>query len=155
VKHVLHKTGHKTVHTGASVPQGARVLAVCALAGMLAACAQAPKPLYDWNAYPSSVYAYLKDAPEDAADHVQALEANAQRASDAALPPGFRAHLALLYLKMGLGDKAATQLRAEKQAFPESAAFMDFLLRQMAPDAARVAHPSATKDKSPAKEARP
>jgi len=143
------------VHTGACVPQGVRVLAVCVLAGMLAACAQAPKPLYDWNAYPQSVYAYLKDAPEDAADPVQALEASAQRTNDAALPPGFRAHLALLYLKMGLGDKAALQLQAEKQAFPESAVFMDFLLRQMTPDTARAAHPSATTDQSLAKEARP
>jgi len=127
------------MRTHASVRQGARALAVCALAGLLAACAQAPKTMYDWQAYQPSVYAYLKGEDADFSQQLQALEGNVEtaRAHDAALPPGFRAHLGLLYLKMGLGDRAVEQLQAEKRAFPEGARFMDFLLRNMAPGAAQ------------------
>ncbi|CAB3868987.1 hypothetical protein LMG26684_02974 [Achromobacter mucicolens] len=51
------------------------------------------------------------------------------RAANAELPPGFRAHLGMLYLKMGDGDKGVEQMQGEKAAFPEAAPFMDFLLR--------------------------
>jgi len=115
----------------ASVLHGARTVAVCVGTAVLAACAQAPNPLYDWQVYPASVYAYLKDEDADFAPQVEVLEGNAQRVADAALPPGFRAHLGMLYLKMGLGNKAVAQLQAEKRAFPEGATFMDFLLRNV------------------------
>jgi len=119
-------------------PRG-RTLAVCALAGLMAACAQAPKTLYTWDAYQPSVYAYLKDEDTEVAAQAQTLESHVEtaRAKDMVLPPGFRAHLGMLYLKMGLGDKAAELLQAEKLAFPEGTTFMDFLLRNVAAGAVR------------------
>jgi hypothetical protein len=53
------------------------------------------------------------------------------RAANAELPPGFRAHLGMLYMKMGNGDKGVEQMQGEKAAFPEAAPFMDFLLRNV------------------------
>jgi len=136
----------KTMCTDAFVRQGTRALTACALVGMLAACAQAPKTMYDWQAYQPSVYAYLKNEDTDFSQQLQALESNVEtaRAKNTALPPGFHAHLGLLYLKMGLGDKAVEQLQAEKLAFPEGTAFMDFLLRNVT---LPVVQPSTATDK--------
>jgi hypothetical protein len=115
----------------ARTPHALRLLAACALAAGLTACAPQQKPLYNWQSYQTQVYAYLKDDGADYAVQAQALEGNIQtaRAANQALPPGFHAHLAMLYLKMGDGDKAVEQLQTEKQEFPESTPFMDFLMR--------------------------
>jgi len=117
----------------------ARLAALLALAAGLAACAQ-QRPLYNWQSYQPAVYAYLKD---DGADHtvqVQAMEKNIEtaRSSSEALPPGFRAHLGMLYLKLGQGDKAVEQFAGEKNAFTEATPFMDFLMRRQNPDAKAV-----------------
>ena len=51
------------------------------------------------------------------------------KAGGGVVPPGFNAHLGLLYGKQGRLDKFAQQVSAEKKQYPESVAFMDFLLR--------------------------
>ncbi|MGH8463435.1 MAG: DUF4810 domain-containing protein [Pseudomonas sp.] len=124
-----------------------RVLAV-ALVALLGACAQHPKSMYSWQSYQSSVYAYLKDDGADYAAQSLAMEKNIEtaRATNTQLPPGFRAHLGMLYLKSGEGAKGLEQLEGEKAAFPESKPFMDFLLR----NAGRIADNAA-----PALEATP
>jgi hypothetical protein len=55
------------------------------------------------------------------------------RAAGQATPPGFMAHLGLLYGKQGDMARFQQHLEAEKQQFPESQAFVDFLLRQYKP----------------------
>ncbi len=115
----------------AALARTGRGLAIAALAGLLSACVQQPKSMYSWQSYQGSVYAYLKDDGADYATQTLAMEKNIQtaRAANAELPPGFRAHLGMLYMKMGEGDKGAEQMQEEKAAFPEAAPFMDFLLR--------------------------
>jgi len=110
-----------------------RTLAVCGAAGMLGACAQPPKHMYNWEAYQPAVYAYLTN--EDAVAQIEGLERNIEvaRAKNEALPPGFHAHLGMLYLHVGQADKAAEQIQAEKLAFPEATVFMNFLLRNAKP----------------------
>lgn len=44
------------------------------------------------------------------------------------LPPGFQAHLGLLYIKVGQHERFQEALNREKQAFPESATYIDGLL---------------------------
>lgn len=114
----------------AGMRRGLRFFAMGLAVGLLAACAQ-PKSLYSWQSYQPMVYVYLQEENEDYVVQIQTLEENVQsaRATDKALPPGFRAHLGMLYLKTGDGTKAVEQWQGEKLAFPESAAFMDFLLR--------------------------
>ncbi|MBU0938106.1 MAG: DUF4810 domain-containing protein, partial [Gammaproteobacteria bacterium] len=62
---------------------------------------------------------------------VEALERDLQKinASGRQAPPGYHAHLGMLYLSMGKDDQMVQQFRTEKALFPESAAYMDFLLR--------------------------
>ena len=52
------------------------------------------------------------------------------RASGLAVPPGYHAHLGLLYGEQGDVDKFAQQVALEKSKFPESETFMDFLMRK-------------------------
>ncbi|WMD18961.1 DUF4810 domain-containing protein [Achromobacter seleniivolatilans] len=121
-------------HQSNSFARAGRGLAIVAVAVLLSACAQPrAKPLYSWQAYQPSVYAYLQDDGADSAVQAQALEKNIEtaRSANVELPPGFRAHLGMLYLKMGDGDKAVEQLQGEKVAFPESTQFMDFLMRNV------------------------
>ncbi|WP_312435950.1 DUF4810 domain-containing protein [Achromobacter sp.] len=125
-----------TIHTHqprAGAARAGRALAIAALAGVLSACVQQPKSMYSWQSYQGSVYSYLKDDGGDYATQTLAMEKNIEtaRAANAELPPGFRAHLGMLYMKMGNGDKGVEQMQGEKAAFPEAAPFMDFLLRNV------------------------
>lgn len=108
----------------------ARTATIGTLALGLSACAPQNTTLYSWQSYQPAVYDYLKDADSDPAAQLIIMEKDAEtaRASGRALPPGFHAHMALLYLKTGQHDKAVEGFNAEKTAFPESAPFMDFLL---------------------------
>ncbi|MCF8206368.1 MAG: DUF4810 domain-containing protein [Methylotenera sp.] len=99
---------------------------------VLVGCAQpGPKPLYQWEGYQPALYDYLKTNGNEPGAQISTLEAQLAKnqATGAASPPGMRAHLALLYSKMG--DDAAAQrlLEAERAQFPESASYVDFLLK--------------------------
>jgi hypothetical protein len=107
--------------------------AVALTALALAGCAQAPKPLYHWEGFQGQLYEHFRSDASGPAEQAAVLEAQVQRAQagGAALPPGFRAHLAMVYLRLGRDGEARTQLEAEKTSFPESAQYMDFLLKRM------------------------
>lgn len=101
---------------------------------LLSACA-APnvhKPLYYWGSYQPQVYNHFKNDSADPQQEIEALEKTVQqaRASGDTLPPGFHAHLGMLYAQAGKGDQVRQQFESEKTQFPESATFMDFLLRK-------------------------
>lgn len=96
---------------------------------LLAGCA-GPKTLYQWEGYEPQVYEYFKgEEPKEA--QAEALERDLQkiRSTGKAVPPGYHAHLGLLYLSMGKDDQMVQQFRTEKTLFPESGTYMDFLLK--------------------------
>ncbi|MGQ5524275.1 DUF4810 domain-containing protein [Chitinimonas sp. PSY-7] len=99
---------------------------------MLGGCATPSRPLYNWGSYQQQVYESLKDSGSSPEQQISALERDMQKAQakGEALPPGFHAHLAMLYAKVGKSDQVRQQLEAEKAQFPESTTFMDFLLRK-------------------------
>lgn len=105
-------------------------LFTCALV-FLSGCATQEKPLYYWGSYQAQTYAYFKGeaSPEE---QIIALEEDVQkaRAEGLELPPGYHAHLGMLYAKVGKEDQVVQQLETERTYFPESASFMDFLLRK-------------------------
>ncbi|HET7867321.1 MAG TPA: DUF4810 domain-containing protein [Burkholderiaceae bacterium] len=103
------------------------------LAGALAGCEHTPRNLYQWGGYQDQLYEHFKGDRHSPSEQVRVLEAQAQkaRADGMALPPGFRAHLGLMYLRLGREDEARRQLEAEKASFPESAQYMDFLLQRL------------------------
>lgn len=98
------------------------------LGGILLAGCNTPKPLYQWESYQPQVYGYLKGDSKE--EQVIALERDLEKikAKNGAVPPGYHAQLGLLYSSLGKDDQMVQQFRTEKALFPESAAYMDFLL---------------------------
>jgi hypothetical protein len=45
-------------------------------------------------------------------------------------PPGFHAHLGMLYAMVGRDDLVQVAFENEKRLFPESTVYMDFLLKK-------------------------
>lgn len=99
-----------------------------ATSALLAGCSS-PQTLYQWEGYEPQVYEYFKgEEPKEA--QAEALERDLQkiRSTGKAVPPGYHAHLGLLYLSMGKDDQMVQQFNTEKNLFPESGRYMDFLL---------------------------
>ena len=90
-----------------------------------AGCSSGPKPLYSWGDYEDQVYSYFTGGSIE--KQILELEKHAEktRAAGLALPPGFQAHLGLLYSKVGRDDKFAQQLDIEKSNFPEVIPFFE------------------------------
>lgn len=109
------------------------LIIAAAFAGVLSlgGCMSEPQTLYYWGDYQGQVYDYLQhpDAGE-VTSQVQVLEKDYQKAlaSNKALPPGYHAHLGMLYYAQGQVDKAVEQFQLEKTAFPESTVLMDRML---------------------------
>lgn len=99
----------------------------------LVGCASPRKSLYLWETFPRQQYEMLQRSGASPDEQIVVLEAQAEkaRATSAALPPGFRAHLGMLYLGAGNPGRARELWSAEKTAFPESAPYMDRLLRRL------------------------
>lgn len=101
---------------------------------VLAGCATRQQPLYYWGGYQLQVYGHFKGekGPEE---QIQVLEEIRERAAaeGKALPPGFRAHLAMLYGQTGRSEQLVEQLETERKQFPESSAYVDFLLKKAKP----------------------
>ena len=110
-----------------------RLVAAIAFGSVLAGCAQSPKRLYHWEAFQAQLYEYFKADSSSPEEQLRLLDAQLEkaRARNAPLPPGFRAHLAMIYLRLGRDGEAKQELEAEKVNFPESALYMDFLLKRM------------------------
>ncbi len=104
-------------------------IAALALAALLAGCA-APQPLYSWNGYQSQVYSHLKNEGGSSEEQILVLEKGILQSAGKStpLPPGYQAHLGLLYLNTGRTDDALAAWEKEKQAFPESAQYIDYLV---------------------------
>jgi len=106
---------------------------VLALAGsaFLTGCASPPKTLYGWEGYQPQVYQHFKGESTD--QQIAEMEKSLQTISarGASVPPGFHAHLGMLYSLTGKSDQMVAQFEDEKKLFPESAAYMDFLLSKV------------------------
>ncbi|MCA8238064.1 DUF4810 domain-containing protein [Burkholderia cenocepacia] len=122
-------------------------LPATAAALLLAGCASSP-PLYQWTGYQPQVYEYFK-GQKSPQEQIDALEKALQdiRAKGHTPPPGFHAHLGMLYASIGSEQQAEQELQAEKQLFPESAAYMDFLLKKKG-GAPKAADPKAAGQKA-------
>jgi hypothetical protein len=84
--------------------------------------------IYYWGNYEPQIYAYLNgDSPER---QLSILERDREKIglNGTKAPPGFYAHLGLLYMEIGSDAQALACFETEKIFFPEAAAYMDFLL---------------------------
>ncbi|MUG30818.1 DUF4810 domain-containing protein [Aeromonas salmonicida] len=107
-----------------------KLFTLLAMTMLLSACAQAPRPLYNWDQYQSVIYQNMQGDETSVEEQISALEKNQQEASakGQAVPPGFHAHLGMLYAQLGKEDQTRQQFEVEKRLFPESTPFMNFLM---------------------------
>jgi hypothetical protein len=105
---------------------------VSSLVVLLMGCA-GPTTIYDWQNYQNNLHTYLRGDKAATPQQIAAMEEDLQkiRASGKPIPPGYQAHLGLLYAKEGNLSAFAQQLDAEKTQYPESKAYMDFLTRNL------------------------
>lgn len=98
---------------------------------LLAGCNTAPKTLYQWESYQPQVHEYFK-GQNGADQQIGILEKDLQkiRAAGNSPPPGYHAHLGMLYASIAKDDQVAQQFETEKTLFPESSIYMDFLMRK-------------------------
>lgn len=125
---------------GCDWPARARRAGLLLVAVGLTACAAPQKPLYQWGGYQAALYNHLRGKNADMGAQIAQLEAQAQRtaAEGAVPPPGLHGHLALLYSKTGDEANAVRHLQLERKLFPESAAYIDHLLKNAARPAAKT-----------------
>ncbi|SIT35798.1 conserved exported hypothetical protein [Paraburkholderia ribeironis] len=112
--------------------KGSLLVQVLTASALLAGCAATQPPtLYQWDAYQPQVYEYFKGkkAPEE---QIDALEKALQqiRAKGNMPPPGFHAQLGMLYVSVDRIGQAMQEFEAEKELFPESSTYMDFLMKK-------------------------
>jgi len=101
------------------------------LALLLSGCVTRLQPLYYWGNFQDQQYAYFKGdkGPEDGIQNLERVKEEA-RSRGRPVPPGFQAHLGMLYGLTGRTDLFEQNLLAERQQFPESSVYVDFLLKK-------------------------
>ncbi len=107
----------------------ARTLAGLAAAAMTG-CGSS---IYRWSGYEGSIATFYAHRDNDIlVGQVKSLSTQVGKSQRAGrVPPGMLAHLAYFYYLNGDTTTAAQYLRAEKETFPESAHFVDFILREI------------------------
>lgn len=112
-----------------------KALAILISSIFLVACASTTDTIYKWEGYQKNVYQHFR-GDKSPVEQTQSMQADLEkiRASGKATPPGYQAHLGLLYGQQGNLDQFAAQIQAEKNQFPESETFMNFLLRKFKKD---------------------
>jgi len=101
---------------------------------LLCACGTTTPTLYQWEGYQPHVYSYLKgDSSTGPEQQIAEMEADLQkiRAKGHTPPPGYYAHIGMLYANSGKTDLMVQNFQTEKQLFPESAPYMDYLLSKI------------------------
>jgi hypothetical protein len=106
------------------------LLSALGMTVLLTGCVAPPQPLYQWESYQTQVYDYFKDGSKE--KQIAALEQDLEkmRAKGHVAPPGVHAHLGMLYVEAGNDSKGIQELTAEKAQYPESTAYVDFLLKK-------------------------
>ena len=103
----------------------------CAGTVLFSGCAQQRQPLYHWGSFQSVQYSYFKGdkGPEEGIIALEKVREEA-RSHGRNIPPGLQAHLGMLYGQTGRTDLFEHNLLAEKQSFPDSSVYLDFLLKK-------------------------
>ena len=109
------------------------LLALCLPCALILGGCATQKNLYNWGSYQPQVYAYLKSDSTSPQAQLNELEKGLQQANSNGekVPPGYHAHMGLLYLNTGSPDKAVAAWNREKSLFPESTQYINFLMSNM------------------------
>lgn len=105
---------------------------LCVITAALIACGSPAK--YQWGGYEASIYATYESADERTLNkQISLLSKEVERtlASGKKVPPGKIAHLGYLSFLAGDREAAIRYFESEKEAFPESARFVDVMLARV------------------------
>ena len=115
-------------------PSYARLLLLGAVAALSAGCVAPPTPLYNYADYSNTYYQSAKTPSEETLLNLQkSMEkaiAEKDKSRSGRVPPGMYANLGYLYLKGGQTQKAIELFNQEKITYPESAHFMDRVIKK-------------------------
>lgn len=101
---------------------------------LLALVGCGPPSIYVWGNYQDLLYAsYLEPGSVDVQDEIGQVSEQIERTEQSGklVPPGLRAHLAALLFQTGDRIGSASMFLAEKEAFPESAVFVNGMIERM------------------------
>jgi hypothetical protein len=90
--------------------------------------------LYYWGGYEDSIYdMYIEPGKTSIDEQILKLEGQIEKsdASGMSVPPGLHAHLGYLYAAKGDYPTGVNHLQTEKAKFPESAKFIDGMIKRM------------------------
>ena len=111
------------------------LLGVVTIGFLMSGCSAQPKPLYNYGEYSENYYHAKKElSPESALELQKSIEysiENAANSRSARVAPGMYANLGYIYLKGGKTDKALESFNKEKLIYPESAHFMDRMIKKI------------------------
>lgn len=127
---VMQKVMQTATPIAMPISKALKLVAVAVAVAALSGC-QTTKPLYNYGAYQDTVYAHFKNEDSSVTQEIDALEKTIAKSAAKNLPvaPGVNAHLGYLYIESGQMDLGVAYLRKEKALYPESAQFIDFLLK--------------------------
>ena len=110
-------------------------IGIAALPLFFAGCASNYKALYNWDAYSTQTYKYVKGGDEE---NTAALFEVYQKIMDGQAetirqtnPPGVCADYGYLMIKAGRVEEGKALLRKEMELYPESAQFMNNIIRKV------------------------
>jgi len=111
-----------------------RVFCLVFLTVLLAAACKTTEPTYYYGAYPQAIYSYFKADETSLSQQILILEQVIEQAQGKGKPvaPGVHAHLGMLYFESGNAEQGVSHFEQEKALFPESAAYLDFLMNNTA-----------------------
>ena len=102
-----------------------------ALAAFVLVGCQTAQPLYQWGSYEPQLREHFKGESPD--QQIAEMEKHLEtvKAQNKQVPPGFHAHLGMLYSIAGRPGQVAPQFLEEKRLFPESEPYMNRLLESL------------------------
>lgn len=104
-----------------------KLIAVTAACLLLGGCVQ--QPMYSWGSYEGTLYSYYKK-PATQPELVESLaEVMSEEQYGNKVAPGLYAEYGFLLMGAGKTDDARRLFEKEKALWPESAVFMDVLLK--------------------------
>ena len=112
-----------------------QLISLGALLLITAGCSTHNTALYNYGDYSESYYADVKEHSAESQLQLQksietAIE-NAKDSQSGRVAPGLYANLGYIYLKEGQNKKAIESFKKEKALYPESAKFMDRMIKKV------------------------
>jgi hypothetical protein len=110
-----------------------KATALILLASLILSGCNAIKPIYYYGDYQKTVYRYFTADDIGIAEQIHVMHEVIEKAPEKGLlvAPGAHAHLGMLYFEAGDTVRGKLHFEQEKALFPESTAYINFLLKNL------------------------